>query len=112
MSNALVLCARVGTSDAVLLKPGVKAVKCGGCGVMVWASPTSLALPNVTLMCHPCGKAAVMAQQQQDPRKIEMLIAPGALEDDTDADRRRRSELEAFGFRNARPEDIEEMNRG
>lgn len=110
--NSLALCAAVGDPRA-LLKPGAEQRPCAGtCGRQVWVSPTTLALPRVTLMCNECGRAAVRAQQQDyNPRPIELRIAPGALRDDTPADRRRRNELEARGFRDATPEEIKDMSQ-
>lgn len=107
--SGLVLCAAVG-SDHVLLKPGAERRPCQGvCGGEVWVSPTTLAMGTVTLMCNDCGKAAIRAQVAKDPRQIDLRIAPGALRDDTPADRRRRNELEAHGFQDSTPEEVERL---
>ncbi|MGZ4745674.1 MAG: hypothetical protein ACXVYY_01190 [Oryzihumus sp.] len=99
--TALVACARVHSADPVLVKAGSQVRTCYECGEDVWVAPSTLALENtwrLLFACNPCTKAE-MARAVQDGRDIERYIAPGALKDDTPADRRRRNELEAHGFR-------------
>lgn len=114
MTHAMILCAVKGDPD-YYLRPGLTATEiiCGGtCGRTLLVSPTSLAVPNADFYCNQCGNATLLAQQTVDPRPIDLRIAPGALptgEGADPADRRRRNELEARGFRQAT---VEELNRG
>jgi hypothetical protein len=107
--TALVTCARVGTDDPRVLKPGVTTDKrCAQCRALLWVSPTTLAMePEMDLIfaCNPCGQAMEQLANQWN-KPLDHLIAPGALRDDTPADRRRRNELEAHGFRDLVKEDL------
>lgn len=103
--NALVLCALVGAPE-VLLKPGAVQRTCEGtCDRKVWVSQATLSLGTHTLMCNDCGRAALIAQRQVDPRPLPLRYV--GLNDPTPNDRRRRNELEARGFTKATPEEIE-----
>lgn len=105
----MALCALVGSKE-VKLKPGAVQRDCQGtCGRQVWVSPSTLAMgEGATLMCNECGKTALMAQAIVDP-KTKVDLRYNGLDDGTPDDLRRRNELEARGFKQATPEEVEEI---
>lgn len=109
--RALVMCSRVDNAeDITLLKPGAQQRECmGGCGETLWVSLSTLAMEgqlDLVLVCNPCGRHEALVSTLVSGQAPEHLIAPGALNDPTPDDRRRRNELEARGFRDLRPEDL------
>lgn len=96
--SALALCARSNPSfgDRVFIRPDITPEHrpCSECSEDLLVAPSTLAMPGVILACNPCGQALVA------DRGVKKLgIAPGALNTNTPEDRRRRSTLEAHGFR-------------
>ena len=102
MKQGLVLCvrsdpayrdAKAPTIDGSLHRP------CAWCKVDLLVAPSTWALETtgkakLTFACNPCGQAEVARRGVE-----ELGIAPDAFKDGSPYSRRRRSELEAHGFK-------------
>lgn len=80
----------------------------GTCGRTIVVAPSTLAIPGVVTMCNDCGRGAAAASVAAG-LVPDLRIPPGALRRDTPEDRRRRNELEAHGFRDLPPEEVERL---
>lgn len=108
MKKALVLCARRDPrfNDRVAQEALTQALtrNCAGCGEELYVAPNTARQETVLDLeyrCNPCGNASVAARGTR-----QLGILPGALPATTPDNRRRRSELEAHGFRDIDPENL------
>lgn len=108
--EALALCARSDKKfgDQVVIPPTVvpEHRPCADCGEDLLVAPSTLKMAenpglNVTFKCNPCGNAEVAVRGAD-----KLGIAPGALPPTTPDNRRRRSELEAHGFKDVDPNSL------
>jgi hypothetical protein len=110
VKDALALCARSDPKygDRIAPRAHDQALHrpCADCGADLLVAPTTIAMEsqpgvNLVLKCNPCGNADVAQRGAK-----ALGIAPGALAGGTPDERRRRSELEAHGFRTITPDDL------
>lgn len=110
MKQALALCARSDPKYGDRIAPHAHTMAlhrpCASCGADLLVAPTTAAMeddPNINLVlkCNPCGNADVASRGAK-----ALGIAPGALRADTPDNRRRRSELEAHGFREIKLDEL------